>query len=68
MNKTRDLLRAAFPPPDDTELRRDLWPQMLRRLDERPIRVGWLDWLLLGGSAVWLYIFPQALPALFYHL
>ncbi len=68
MNEIRDRLRAAFPPPPDAELRRDLWPQMLRKLAEQEVRVSWLDWALLFGSGVWLCVFPQALPALLYHL
>ncbi len=32
--KIHDLLRRAIPPVKDTELQRDLWPQMLKRLAE----------------------------------
>jgi len=32
----KDLLKQAIAPASDTELRRDLWPQMLRKLEEAP--------------------------------
>ncbi|HXY25778.1 MAG TPA: hypothetical protein VEI73_14075 [Candidatus Acidoferrum sp.] len=62
------LLKQALPPVQDTELQRDLWPQMLRRLDERQLHVPWFDWVLAAATAVALVIFPGAIPALLYHL
>jgi hypothetical protein len=51
-----------------TELRRDLWPQMLRRFEEPPRRVAWIDWALVGTIAGLLLLFPKAIPLLVYHL
>lgn len=68
MNDIEKLLREAFAEPQNAEPRRDLWPAMLRRMDERGARLGWFDWLLLGGSAVWLAMFPKTLVVLLYHL
>jgi hypothetical protein len=66
--KLRELLRSAMPPVVDTELKHDLWPGMLRRLDESTVRMPWFDWLLLAIVPVWILLFPQAIPALLYHL
>ena len=64
----RELLKQAIPPVKDAELRRDLWPQMLRKLDERPASVPWFDWALLALLAIWLCLVPSAIPVLLYHL
>ncbi len=55
--------------PSGAELQRDLWPAMLRRMDDdaRPA-VPWFDWALLAAVAAWLAFFPGAIPVLFYHL
>jgi len=50
------------------ELQRDLWPQMLRRLDAQPLRVPWFDWALAAALAAALLFFPGAIPALLYQL
>ncbi|HEV1992901.1 MAG TPA: hypothetical protein VGR03_01065 [Candidatus Acidoferrum sp.] len=65
------LLKAAVAPVKDAELRRDLWPQMLRKLDEQPARVDkvpWFDWALAAILSAVLFLFPGAIPALLYHL
>jgi hypothetical protein len=62
------LLKAAIPPITDSELRRDLWPQMLLKLAEEPSRVPWFDWALAGILSIILLLFPGAIPALLYHL
>ena len=64
----RALLHQALAPMKDTELRRDLWPQMLRKLDAQPLRVPWFDWALAAVLAASLVLFPRAIPALLYHL
>ena len=62
------LLKQALAPVQDTELRRDLWPQMLRRLEEQPFSVPWFDWALAALTAAALLFFPGAIPAVLYHL
>ena len=62
------LLQRAFPPPQNAELQRDLWPQMLRRLDAQPLRVPWFEWALAAVVAAMLVLFPNAIPALLYQL
>ena len=64
-----DLLKHAIGPARDTELRRDLWPQMLQRLDQQQsFRVPWFDWVLAALASAALIFFPGAIPALLYHL
>ena len=67
-NDVKTLLKEALAPVRQTELQRDLWPQMLRRLDEEPLRVPWFDWALAAVLAVSLLLFPGTIPALLYHL
>jgi hypothetical protein len=67
----QELLKCSIAPVADTELRRDLWPQMLRKLDEQsaPARsVPWLDWALTAILSAVLLLFPRTIPALLYHL
>ncbi len=66
--KIRAVLRRAIPPVTDRELKRDLWPQMLRRLEERPARVPWFDWALVALLAIWFFFSPEAIAILVYHL
>ena len=65
----RDLLKQSVAPVRDAELRRDLWPQMLQRLDEaQPVRVPWFDWVLAALASAALILFPGVIPAVLYHL
>jgi hypothetical protein len=68
----RDKLRDAMPPIGETgqgtELRRDLWPDMLRRLEQPQVRVPWFDWALLATAGAAAIFFPALIPALLYHL
>jgi len=66
-HKIREALRQSFPPVN-TELRRDLWPAVLHKLDARPIRVPWYDWALIGLSAGVFALFPQLMLVFAYHL
>ncbi len=62
------MLRSAMPPIGGAEPKRDLWPQMLRRLEQRSPRASWLDWALVAAVMVWFFIFPEVIPALLYQL
>jgi hypothetical protein len=64
----QEILKQAITPVTDTELRRDLWPQMLKKFDQQPIRVPWFDWALAAILSAALFLFPAAIPALLYHL
>jgi len=67
----RDKLRDAMPPvqqvENGAELRRDLWPEMLRRLERPQVRVPWFDWALLAAAGAAAIFFPALIPALLYH-
>ena len=63
----RDALKRSFPPVN-TELRRDLWPDILRKLDARPVGVPWYDWVLAGLSALMIVFFPRLVLVFAYHL
>lgn len=67
----KELLEQTIAPVKDSELRRDLWPQMLAKLDEHPApaqNVPWFDWALAALAGAALIFFPGIIPALFYHL
>ena len=63
----REALQRSFPPVS-TELRRDLWPTVLRKIDARPSRVPWYDWALIGLSVGVFLFFPQLILVFAYHL
>jgi hypothetical protein len=63
----RELLKQSIRPANQ-ELERDLWPQMLRRLEERSAAVPWFDWALLVLVALWFLLVPNTIPMLLYHL
>lgn len=63
----RRFLKDSMPAAD-LELRRDLWPDLEKRLDERQKAVPWFDWILLGAAAAGLIALPQIVPVLLYHL
>jgi hypothetical protein len=65
----KQLIRQAISPVKDAELQRDLWPQMLKKLQHhKPVRVPWFDWVLAAVSCLILFLFPSVIPALLYHL
>ena len=68
----REELRDAMPPLEElghgAELRRDLWPDMLRRLERPPAGVPWFDWALLATAGAAAIFFPALIPVLLYHL
>jgi hypothetical protein len=66
--KMRELISQAIPPIADCELKRELWPQMARRLQERSAPVPWFDWVLVALLATWFAVFPQAVLVVLYHL
>jgi hypothetical protein len=67
----RQLLQQSLPPTgmaSGADLQRDLWPAMLRRLEQRSPAVPWFDWALLAAVVACFAIFPRAIPILLYHL
>jgi hypothetical protein len=65
--KVRDALKQSFPPVN-TELRRDLWPQVLGKLDDGRVGVPWYDWALAGLSVAIFLAFPKLILVFAYHL
>lgn len=63
----REALRQSFPPVD-TELRHDLWPDVLRKLDAESRGVPWYDWALIAAMVALLLYFPQLVLVFAYHL
>jgi hypothetical protein len=68
LDSIRKQLRSALPPCGDLELKTDLWPRMLRRLQEQPVRFGWFEALLAASIALVFVAFPDLIPVVFYHL
>lgn len=79
--KVADLVKQSLRPMK-RELTRDLWPQMLLRLDEssrdRPwyavllspaalSSVPWFDWALLAVLIIGICAFPRSIPIWLYH-
>jgi hypothetical protein len=63
----REALKRSFPPVN-LEPGRDLWPAVLRKLDDRPIRVPWYDWALIALSTGVFLFFPKLILVFAYHL
>ena len=74
--RMKQLLKQAVRPVDvEGEPARDLWPRLLKRLDEHAeaeavlrARWVWLDGALLAGLVVLGMSFPTAIPLLLYYL
>jgi hypothetical protein len=72
--RMKQILRVAMPPVEaDAEPSIDLWPAVLRRLDEEPAPVlrsrwVWFDGALLAGLAFVAVAFPASIPLLVYYL
>jgi len=61
------LLQSVFPPADQ-QLRRDLWPAMLNRMQTPSFALPWYDWALLAALGGWAVIAPQGILQLLYQL
>ena len=69
--RIRQLLKSSLPPITDAEPTRDLWPEMLRRIEVNPdnrVTFGLLDWVITGLVAASMLVFPELIPGLLYHL
>ncbi len=64
----QELLKRALGGPSDGELKHDLWPEMLRRLERPRARVPWWDWVVAVALLLCLFLFPETIPALLYLL
>ena len=68
LDHIRKQLQMALPPCREPQLKTDLWPRMLRRLEHAPARFGWFEALLAGAIVLAFAAFPELIPVLFYHL
>ncbi|MGA2652019.1 MAG: hypothetical protein ABSF28_15915 [Terracidiphilus sp.] len=68
-DRMKKLLQQALPAVEaEPEPGRDLWPAVLKRMDEKPDMLPWLDWALLGGLVGLAAFFPTAIPVMLYYL
>ena len=71
-DRIQKLLREALPPMQAAELGRDLWPPMLRRLEQNPRAVlksvPLFDWALAGALVAFAAFAPTTIPVLLYYL
>jgi hypothetical protein len=68
-DRLKKLLQQALPPiKDELDPDHDLWPAMLRRMDEKPATTPWFDWALLAGLIGLAAFFPTAIPVFLYYL
>jgi hypothetical protein len=74
--RMKKLLRQALPPvKNDAGPGRDLWPEVLRRLDAETASSGWawlngawFDGALLAGLVTFAALFPASIPVFLYWL
>jgi len=71
--RIKQMLREALPPlGEGAEPDHDLWPAMLRRMDEQSARgassIPWFDWALAGGLVAFAAIAPGTIPVILYYL
>jgi hypothetical protein len=71
--RVKRLLQQALPPVESGhEPQRDLWPDLLRRLDAGSTKPmsgwAWFDMALLAGLVGVAALFPTAIPVLLYYL
>ncbi len=60
-------LRRAMPPCRAYELKTDLWPRVLHRLQPSPWRFGLPEALIAGLLLLFLAGFPELIPIVLYH-
>ena len=73
VERMKHLVQNAVPPiGNDPEVTRDLWPGMLRRIDEESsrsaARVPWFDWALGGALLALAAVAPRTIPVILYYL
>ena len=66
-DELHSLLRSALPAAADQAPDRDLWPEVVHRLQSRP-QPHWMDIALAAGIAAALALVPQWFFLLAYHL
>jgi hypothetical protein len=68
-DRIKKLLQQALPAMNaEPEPGRDLWPAVMKRMDEKAGMPPWFDWALLGGLVGMAAFFPTAIPVILYYL
>jgi hypothetical protein len=74
-DRMKKLLQQAVPPMDaEAGPGRDLWPAILRRLDEQATQAhagfnwAWFDGALAAGLTGLVLFFPASIPVILYYL
>lgn len=67
-DRIRELLKKALPSIGEAEPARDLWPDMLRRMDATQDAPPWFDWALAGALVGFVAFVPMSIPVLLYYL
>jgi hypothetical protein len=65
--RLQQLLRSAFTEPGGDRRARDLWPDVVERI-ERPPAWTWVDMGVAAIVATALLLFPEGVFVLSYHL
>jgi len=73
LERAKNLLQQAIQPIGaETGPARDLWPAVLRRLDDRPAEPAgkwvWLDFALLAALVAFAAFVPASIPVFLYYL
>ena len=66
--RIRQLLQQSIGGLPEPELRRDLWPAMRERIEQRTLRLSPFDWALIAAVIAMCMIFPESILAILYHL
>jgi hypothetical protein len=66
--RLESLIRSALPPASATMPSRDLWPSVADRIAAPVVRWSWFDTGLAVGVTIALFLFPQTLLPLAFHL
>jgi hypothetical protein len=64
----RDRLRRAVPPIGDEAPRRDLWPDVVRRLTRPSQHTPWIDWAVAAAAMIACVAVPGVVQTLLYLL
>lgn len=66
--QTQALLKQHMKPMAQAEPSRDLWPRMLRRLDEKPRPFSNFDLVLFALVVLVIILWPKSIAGFFYQL
>lgn len=67
-HRLESLIRSALPPAPTTMPSHDLWPSLADRIAAPIVRWSWVDIALAAGVTIALFVFPQTLLPLAFHL